>query len=104
MACLMRWMDWSPSGVLGSWSGLVSGILSSAYCSGFAVCSGACVTSQALAAWYTCRHSSEVEKVDMSGQQSSQLGWWLCMMLARSSTTVCGSSEYAGVCCHQFRR
>jgi hypothetical protein len=90
--------------VLGSQSGLVSRILSSVHCSGFVVCSSACVSSQALAAWYTHRHSSEVKRVDMSGQQSSQLGWWLCMTLARSSITACGSSEYAGVCCHQFRR
>jgi hypothetical protein len=26
------------------------------------------------------------------------------MMLVKSSITACGSSEYAGVCCHQFRR
>jgi hypothetical protein len=71
----MHWMGWSPSGVLGSQSGLVSGILSSAHRSGFAVRGGACVTSQALAAWYTHWCSSEVKKVDMSGRQSSQLGW-----------------------------
>jgi hypothetical protein len=54
MACLTRWMDWNLAGVFGSRSGLVSGILSSAHCSGFAVCGGAWVTSHALAAWYTC--------------------------------------------------
>jgi hypothetical protein len=90
--------------VLGSQFGLVSGILSSARRSGFAVCNGACVTRQALAASCTRQCSSEVKKVDMSGQQSPKLGWWLCMMLARSSLTACGSSEYAGLCCCQFRR
>jgi hypothetical protein len=30
MACLIRWMDWSLTGVFGSQSSLVSGILSSA--------------------------------------------------------------------------
>jgi hypothetical protein len=53
--------------VLGSQSGVVSGIFSSVHRCGFAVCGGACVTSQALAAWYTHWYSSEVKKVDMSG-------------------------------------
>jgi hypothetical protein len=99
MTCLICWMDWSPAGVFGS--GLVSGILSYAHHSGFVVCGGAWVASHA---WYTCQCSSEVKKVDMNWQQSSQLGWWLCMMLVKSSNTACGSSEYAGVCCCQFRR
>jgi hypothetical protein len=104
MACLIHWMDWSLVGVSGSLSGPVSGILSSAHCSRFAVCGGAWETSHALAAWYTQWCSSEVKRVDISRRQSSQLGWWLCMMLVKSSITACGSSEYAGVCCCQFRR
>jgi hypothetical protein len=46
MACLIRWMDWSPAGVFGSQPSLVSGILSSAHHSGFAVWGGACITSE----------------------------------------------------------
>jgi hypothetical protein len=26
------------------------------------------------------------------------------MMLVKSSITACGSSEYAEVCCHEFKR
>jgi hypothetical protein len=89
--------------VFGSQSCLLSRTLSSAHHSRFAVCSGAWVMSHALAAWYTHQHSLEVKRVDMSRCQSSQLGWWLCMMLVKSSITACGPSEYAGGCCHQFR-
>jgi hypothetical protein len=74
----------SLAGVFGSQSSLVSRIFSSAHRSGFVVCGGAWVTSHALAAWYTHWHSSEVKRVDMNWWQSSQLGWWLCMMLVRA--------------------
>jgi hypothetical protein len=61
----MHWMDWNPAGVFGSHSGVVSGILSSAHLSIFAVYGGAWVTNHALAAWYTHQRSSEVKRVDM---------------------------------------